>query len=191
MAPVLNAGGRRPNKRTHFMTRRSDQSVPVTAPGITSPFGLLRFAEQYRVAAVVVHQAAHPDQFSNPAFMLIGQSIELSLKAFLLARGVTLEKLKFKPYGHDLERLLSEAILRRLDRLVTLHSFHQGAIKAVSPIYRDHEFRYIVTGTRTIPEWGFVSHAAAELTRCQHDWLLRRRIGKAAALNRIALRGRF
>jgi hypothetical protein len=123
--------------------------------------------------------------------MLVGQSIELSLKAFLLARGVALEILKSGVYGHNLDALLSEAQRRKIHRLVQLQSFHVSAIRLISPVYKDHEFRYIKTGTRKIPRWEFIYHAASELTRCQHDWLLRRRLGKTAAANRISLRGRF
>ena len=168
-----------------------DPSVPVNTPGITSPFGLLRFAEEYRLAANMVMKGKNQNEYSNPAFMLIGQSIELSLKAFLLARGVPMERLRSKLYGHDLGRLLDEAIRRRIDRLVELHEFHRNAIHLIAPIYKNHEFRYIVTGTRTLPKWGFIAHSAAELTSGQHDWLLRRRVGKFDAMKRLAARGRF
>lgn len=170
---------------------KADLAIPVNTPGVTSPFGLLRFAEEYRAAALVVRQAKAGEIPPSPAYMLIGQSIELSLKAFLLARGVPLEKLAAKPFGHDLEALLREARRRRIDRLVPLHQFHDEAIQLVSPVYRRHEFRYIVTGVRTLPKWEFLVHTAAELTRCQHDWLLRRRVGKEAAKKRIAAKGRF
>ncbi|MCA0393977.1 MAG: hypothetical protein LCH70_07650 [Proteobacteria bacterium] len=166
-------------------------SVAVNTPGVTSPFGLLRFAEEYRAAAGLVMAAKDPPKHSAPAFMLVGHSIELSLKAFLLARGVPLDALRLKPYGHDLVALLQEAQRRRIDRLVPLHDFHVDAIRLIAPVHGRHEFRYLVTGVRTLPQWGFIAHAAAELTRCQHDWLLRRRIGKAAAARRIALRGKF
>ena len=166
-------------------------SVPVNDPGVTSPFGMLRFAEEYRAAAALVMRAKDPPGYSAPAFMMIGQSIELSLKAFLLARGVPLDELKFKPYGHDLAALLAEAQRRRIDRLVPLYDFHVDSIKTLAPVYGRHEFRYIVTGTKTIPNWGFISLTAGTLTQCLHDWLVRRRIGKDAAIKRIALRGKF
>lgn len=165
--------------------------MPVPRSGVTSPFGLLRFAEEYRAAASVVMKSRDPTGHSNAAFMLIGQSIELSLKAYLLARGLPLKTLKSGPFGHNLEHLMQEALRRRIDCLVPLHEFHRQAISLVSPVYHSHEFRYIVTGTVTLPKWGFIHHAAAELTRCQHDWLLRRTIGKEGALKRIQERGRF
>ena len=108
-----------------------------------------------------------------------------------MARGIPIEKLRNNPYGHDLGRLLDEALRRRIDRLVELHTFHESAIRLISPIYKDHEFRYIVTGVRTLTQWGFIAHSAAELTRGKHDWLLRRRIGKLDALKRLAARGKF
>lgn len=180
-----------PNLKPSKAAGTFDNSVPVDKAGITTPFGLLRFAEEYRLAATLVVKGADPPEHSSPAFMLIGHSIELSLKAFLLARGIPIDTLSKRPYGHDLDRLLADSLRLRIDRLVPLYDFHREAIALTSPVYRKHEFRYITNGFRTLPEWGFIAHTAAELTRCQHDWLLRRRIGKAAALERIALRGKF
>ncbi len=168
----------------------TDPSIPVDTPGLTSPFGMLRFAEQYRRAGQIVIGSDERMSLYAPAYSMIGQSIELSLKAFLLARRVPLDVLRHQ-YGHRLEQLLDEALRRRITRLVPLLDFHIQAVRLLAPAYARHEFRYIVTGSRSLPSWGFIAHTAAELTRCQHDWLLRRRIGKVAAFQRTALRGKF
>lgn len=126
-----------------------------------------------------------------PVHMLMGQSMELALKSYLMARGIQLDDLKRRPYGHDLNALLEKAMALNIQRLVELHSFNINAIQMLAPTYGNHEFRYIVTGTKSIPQWGFLSITARALTHGLHDLLLRRRVGKVAAQKRIALRGKF
>jgi hypothetical protein len=59
-----------------------------------------------------------------PYYFLLGQSIELSLKAFLLGRGVPLKELRSRKYGHNLETLLDEARRRKLGLEVKLGGTH-------------------------------------------------------------------
>ncbi|MEK6553511.1 MAG: hypothetical protein AABZ54_08705, partial [Bacteroidota bacterium] len=65
----------------------------------------------------LVHQSSKPSIFV--VYYLIGHSIELSLKSFLLRRGLKKEELKNK-YGHDLSALLSESRRRKLGNIVKL-----------------------------------------------------------------------
>jgi len=53
------------------------------------------------------------------AYFLVGCSIELSLKAFLFARGEKINRLK-REYGHDLSKLIFESRRRKLGREVKL-----------------------------------------------------------------------
>ena len=55
-----------------------------------SPFGMLRYAENYRVSAEKVIADCNPleSKLLMPAYNLIAQSIELSLKAYLLSKGL-------------------------------------------------------------------------------------------------------
>ena len=52
----------------------------------------------------LVHQSSKPTPFVVP--YLIGHSIELSLKSFLLSRGLKIDELRGRKYGHDLSALL-------------------------------------------------------------------------------------
>ena len=85
--------------------------------GRTSPFGLLRFAQDYHVAARILHRSSEIDEYSMPAYSLIGQSIELSLKAFLRAKGVSMKELR-SSIGHDLVAAIRRARALGLDRQV-------------------------------------------------------------------------
>ena len=78
----------------------------------TTPFGMWRYGNDFRKAALAV-LTEHNDRVFVPYYFLLGQSIELSLKAFLMGRGVSLYVLSSRKYGHDLKALLDEARRRR------------------------------------------------------------------------------
>jgi len=158
------------------------------AKGLTTPFGMLRYAEEYRRAAELVHPQ---DDLIMPAYTLLGLSFELSLKAYLLSRGRSIEELRKHPYGHDLEALWKEARLKRIDRLFALSLLADEVIPTLNIHYKTHEFRYIKTGMKTVPYWEFAAPLAKSLADNLHYHCLCRRIGRSNARKRIALRGVF
>ena len=58
--------------------------------GKPTPFGTLRYAEDYRIAGEHVIGDCKPfeSRFLMPAYNCLGISIELSFKAFLLSKGI-------------------------------------------------------------------------------------------------------
>lgn len=164
------------------------EHIPIDDPGRTTPFGLLRYAEEYRRAAEMVH--ADP-KLRTPAFQLIGQSFELALKAFLLFKGVSLGELRSKALGHDLVALWKRADAEGIAHVYVYGDLAVGVIGLLNPHYVSHEFRYIVTGTKTVPAWDSASNTARYLTYSLHDLLLIHRVGEEAAKKRIAEVGRF
>ena len=84
------------------------------------PFGVTRLSGEFLDAGIAtkappkdaVQELVQPAPLV--AFYLIGHSIELSLKAFLLGRGVSVTVLKSKRFGHDLSALLVESRRRKL-----------------------------------------------------------------------------
>ena len=76
-----------------------------------SPFGMLRYAEDYRVASEKVIGDCNPleSELLMPAYNLIAQSIELSLKAYLLSAGLDSRQLRDFPFGHRIKALLAKA----------------------------------------------------------------------------------
>lgn len=57
---------------------------------------------------------------SLPAYFLLGRSIELSLKAFLLHKGMPISELRKKRYGHDLKALLAKSRDQDIEHFVKL-----------------------------------------------------------------------
>ena len=83
---------------------------------VTSSWGTLDRSKEFVEAARTLYPPfqSFPYNFPSVVYLLVGHSIELSLKAFLMGRGTTAEELRSK-YGHDLDRLLGEAERRGLD----------------------------------------------------------------------------
>lgn len=109
-----------------------------------TPAGFLIHAQEFFSAGDLVLSKAKG--VSLPAYFLLGRSIELSLKAFLLHCGMTIEELRSKKHGHDLSALLIEAMNRGLSKLVKLEAQEIGVIDLLSYDYMEKRFEYRVTG---------------------------------------------
>ncbi len=99
------------------------------------------------------------------AYYLLGHSIELSLKAFLFGRGVKYNKLRYKPYGHDLDILVSEARKRKLGLQAKLTSEEVALIKLLSVSYSAKLLEYTVVGLYTLPEYTTLYDIAHKLVK--------------------------
>ncbi|MBL6933783.1 MAG: hypothetical protein ISR48_00050 [Alphaproteobacteria bacterium] len=129
----------------------------------TTPYGLWRYGDDFRKAALAV-LSHHNDRVFMPYYFLIGQSIELSLKAFLLGRGVSLKELRSSKYGHDLKALLDEARRRRLGLEVPLKTTHCAAIHILNMEYLVKRFQYVQVGPMLLPEVRLAQEAADGLS---------------------------
>lgn len=108
----------------------------------STPIDFWKYAEAYARAGTVVKSDIGNKPYPEPAFYLFGQSIELSLKAFLLGQGIPIETLSSRAYGHDLQALLEKADEKRLDRQVHLYPKHRGAIILLSEPYLNRRLQY-------------------------------------------------
>lgn len=117
----------------------------------TTAAGLWRFSKEYLHAASLVSKANNGD-FSHPAHFLFGRSIELVLKAFLIARGVPYCKLRNRPFCHSLANLLKEARRRRLGLECKLSTKEVETIVMLDSEYSSKRHEYIVTGSFSAPK---------------------------------------
>jgi len=116
----------------------------------TTAAGLWRFSSEYLKAAALVSKANN-GAFSHPAHFLFGRSLELVLKAFLLARGTPYIRLRNPPFGHSLTKLLSEARRRRIGIECKLSAKEIGMIELLDTQYSTKRHEYIVTGSFSAP----------------------------------------
>jgi len=93
-------------------------------PERTTPLGLARYANEFFEAALAADdilgkKEGHEIIAPIPVMFLVGQAMELALKAYLLAKGVELRKLRYE-YGHNLHRCLRKAKELGLANVVSL-----------------------------------------------------------------------
>lgn len=140
----------------------------------TTPFGLWRYGDDFRKAAFVV-LIEHSNEVFIPYYFLLGQSIELSLKAFLLDVGITLKELRSRKFGHNLNSLLNECHSRNIENYVKLENRHFGVIGLLNLEYQAKRFQYIQTGRIFLPEQSFVQEAANLLSYGLRDMFINKK----------------
>ncbi|EIL97237.1 hypothetical protein RHOFW104T7_07405 [Rhodanobacter thiooxydans] len=126
-----------------------------------------------------------------PSYNLIAQSIELSLKAYLLSKGLTSRRLREQLLRHNLDGLMAKAEGLGLNDLVSLDDLDRQLVSGLSRYYEAHEFRYIKTGAKELPFWSLISPLAKRFTHELHDYCLVLLIGEADAHKRIETCGKF
>jgi HEPN domain-containing protein len=137
-----------------------------TDPKRTTAVGMARYAVEYMEAAIAVMEkrtkSDHEIIASIPAMFLIGQAVELALKAYLLQMGVSLEGIR-KKYGHQLHLSLRKA--KELDLLshVEITPEEQQALELLDGLYASKRLQYIVTGVATFPRFIVLKNVALKL----------------------------
>lgn len=133
----------------------------------TTPIGTARFASEFYEAAIgaddtLGRRPGHETIATIPVLYLIGHSMELSLKAFLLHQGVTLRELKTH-FGHDLGRCLKKAKELNLLDLVALDDHELSAFSVLNTLYSTKKLEYIVTGAKQFPVFGYLQTMGKKL----------------------------
>lgn len=109
-----------------------------------TPSGFLANAKEFLAAGELVLNRA--GGASLPAYFLLGRSVELSLKAFLLGCGMNVKELKSKKFGHNLSSLLDTALEKGLELELKLEAIEVGVIKLLSYDYMEKRFEYRDSG---------------------------------------------
>ena len=131
-------------------------------PTRSTAHGFWRFAANYLLAAQLVEGKIHAEgHLYLPTFQLHGLAIELSLKAFLLKRGRSLQDLR--KLSHSLTAALDLARRHKLGRAVKLRRQELDAIRVLDITYSSSQLRYIVTGAIRLPHLIEVSRASKRL----------------------------
>ena len=137
--------------------------MPKLDPSKTTPFGMWRYGSEFLIAADFVANKTDVSRFM-PYFFLLGQSIELSLKAFLLAQETSLEELRDK-LRHDLKKLVTRAEDKNLGEVVQINQVERGVIEVLNLGYKDRRFQYIETGEMLLPHIQMTDEIARKLSQ--------------------------
>lgn len=118
----------------------------------TTPIGLARYAFEYYISAKIVANSSDFKSYDpkpSVAYYLIGHSIELALKSFLLQSGVSLDKLR-NNYGHDLEQLICASCKNGIQTYFEISSSDIFSLQLLNELYCKKEFEYTSTGFKTL-----------------------------------------
>ncbi len=101
---------------------------------------------------------------------LLCQGVEIVVKASLLLHDYDTYKPHLKAFGHDLEKLVAEAL--RLFKLHPLEADLAGQLKRLNSLYKRHLLRYassvdILIDANTIPNDLVLKRAAAVIRLCE------------------------
>ena len=144
-----------------------------SAPGQTTPLGLARYAQDFYDAAVATDNVlgirpGYEIIAPIPVMYLVGHSIELILKSYLISKGVTLQDLKSKAYGHNLIACLTQAEALGLTQLVTLTLSDRDVLRVLNQLYSTKQLNYIVTGEKDFPVFGPLQELCTKLQNAVH-----------------------
>src|SRR5574341_1685907 len=98
-------------------------------------YSCLRYANEF-------HNIARKAGFPIVRAFLLGQAIELYLKAFLFSCGYGETALKKKPFGHNLKLLLNEAISNGLDQQIHISPRVRADMEALNAVYASKALQY-------------------------------------------------
>jgi len=129
-----------------------------------SPLGFHRYSNEFLKAG---QEFKGEDIFSPVPYYLYCRSIELSLKSFLLSKGVSKETLK-KKIGHNLEKSINKAESLGLSDVVVIAKQHRKELKKANEYYVSKGFEYFevlkaVTGYQNLPDLSLLSELASLL----------------------------
>jgi hypothetical protein len=137
----------------------------------SAPLGCIRLAKQFLDSAIKVQKPAtsYGEDLAQPislvAYYLVGHSVELSLKSFLLGRGMPITTLRSRKYGHNLTVLLAESRKRKLGLCSKLTAKDVVAIKILDECYSVKELEYSFNGARRLPNYPTIIALATKLQR--------------------------
>jgi hypothetical protein len=151
---------------------QKNTTVVVKAAHINlSPIGFLRYADHFYQAG---ESFECEDKFSPVHYYLYCHSIELALKAFLLAKEIPIEILK-KKIGHNLSKALKKARNLGIDKLILLTNEQEKQIINADKYYASKGFEYFkvynaVRGYSDLPNLEILRQICAEITKKLHDF---------------------
>lgn len=104
-----------------------------------SPYFFVLYGEDFYQAC---RSHISDNRFSPAQYYLACRSIELSLKAFLLLKGVPRSDLKAKPLGHDLARIYEKCVRLGLEEFIVLSRQQKDDIQELNKWYARKGFEY-------------------------------------------------
>lgn len=131
------------------------------------PIGVFLSGEAFLKSAKHLHSSLEAKElrlkFDMPVYYLYCHAIELALKAFLRAKGLSAEKLASREYGHRLQVVWNECKDQGLTFDPITGGFVEQCIELLHPYAVTYEFRYIKVGSKELPVLDAVRSTAEDV----------------------------
>lgn len=126
-----------------------------------SALGFHRKGREFMEAAFSVKAPTEKNPFLDSApftaYYLLGHSLELLLKSFLIGRGTKISELRSRKYGHDLEKLLRESKRRKIGRELKFESLDGPLIQFLNLSYKPKLLEYYAQGMYEFPRYTLIA----------------------------------
>ena len=126
--------------------------VESVVPGLThlgpdDPHNFSKLGKEYLEAAKTL-DVRHPNEPDWPTFFVVCQALELYLKAFLRAHGVSVEDLiNRRMFGHDLQLGFDKAMKLGLDKTLDFTRELGERVEVINRPYKERDFQYKHSGS--------------------------------------------
>lgn len=150
------------------MSKETKRTVIRIAP-ITSnlsPLGFHRYASEFLKAAKSTEEY---DGFSPVPYYLYCRCLELSFKAFLLAKGQKKADLK-NEIRHDLEKAHRRSRAEGLNQIMVLSKIEENALSEANKYYKSKRFEYFemadaITAYKGLPDLSILNQLCSRLVQ--------------------------
>ena len=151
-----------------IQSKKANTVTLNTAAVKIHPVMFAMHAEEFLIAAKYVpkkSEAKGNTTFTPVPFFLVGRSLELILKAFLLTKGFCKERLASRRYGHNLIKLWNEAKAHDVFSVTgEVNSCFEDELHQISALYSDKIFEHF-----DFRHWAACYEEIPQLERFQGD----------------------
>lgn len=109
---------------------------------IQASMHFLQYSRDFLIAAEMVLNKSNETPLPLPTYFLYARSIELSLKAYLISCGYTIDELKKKKFGHDLRALFNEVNNKDMRKIIDIDNIEAEALDILNLSYKDKQYEY-------------------------------------------------
>lgn len=125
----------------------------------TTAAGLMKYAREYALAAEIIDKEScritqEPLVSPVPAYFLAFHAIELTLKAYYLEKGATLDQLH--SCGHDIKKCIELAKEKEPKDIFSFSEEEQATIDQISQLNKNMALRYFRREVKDYPLWSKV-----------------------------------
>jgi hypothetical protein len=119
-------------------------------PNVNNSLGMLNSSTKWLNAAAHLIETSNDKlypgmEFSSPVYFMILHGLEVTLKSFLCARGISETRLRnLKEFGHDLRKLINEAEKKDLHKICPIGPAAQQRIRLIAEDYAGKHLQYFM-----------------------------------------------